>query len=352
MLGACRARGSGNAAPSIPGTLIAFASNRDRLDFNLDIYVMNDDGTGVTRLTSGQDVSSFAWSPDGSRVLFAAGIRGDIFVVGRDGTELRNLTKTREEADYEPAWSKDASLILFFREVTVNRQGNVSNVTRDVHVMKADGSDLRAIDLGEVSGSTIQPSLIWGPDSLGFAFVNRVFLRSTTGPTMSNTEIFHATLDGATVRNLTNNPADDEGPAWFPDGSRLAFSTDRDGNFEIYTMQSDGSGAVRLTQSEAQDDSPVWSPGGSKIAFVSRAKIEDRLGDAYVMNADGSAPVRIADYVVCCFLSWSADGRRLSMVMERDGNLEVVVVGADGSGLRNLTGNPGADLLPAWQPVG
>ena len=72
----------------------------------------------------------------------------------------------------------------------------------------------------------------------------------------------------------------------------VAFVSERDGNDEIYVMDADGSNPVRLTNNAALDLSPVWSPDGSKVAFVS-----DRNGnpEIYVMDADGSNPVRLTN---------------------------------------------------------
>jgi TolB protein len=65
--------------------------------------------------------------------------------------------------------------------------------------------------------------------------------------------------DGSDQTNLTNNPAIDLDPRWSPDGSRIAFSSDRDGNSEVYMMNADGSGQTRLTDDPAHDDQPAWS---------------------------------------------------------------------------------------------
>jgi Tol biopolymer transport system component len=67
-------------------------------------------------------------------------------------------------------------------------------------------------------------------------------------------------IDGANVTNLTNNLANEDAPAWSPDGSRIAFASDRDGdNFEIYVMDADGANVTRLTDNPAEDDSPSWT---------------------------------------------------------------------------------------------
>jgi Tol biopolymer transport system component len=85
--------------------------------------------------------------------------------------------------------------------------------------------------------------------------------------------------DGSNQTRLTDNAASDEFPSWSPDGTKIAFTSDRDGNKEIYVMNAqDGSNQTNLTLDPATDEFPSWSPDGTKIAFVTGAEI-------YVMNA-------------------------------------------------------------------
>ena len=79
--------------------------------------------------------------------------------------------------------------------------------------------------------------------------------------------------DGRNIKQLTFNPADDIQPVWSPDGQRIAFATNRDGNWEIYTMDVDGGNVKNLTNSGADDQWPTWSPDVEEIAFQS-----DRTG--------------------------------------------------------------------------
>jgi Tol biopolymer transport system component len=66
--------------------------------------------------------------------------------------------------------------------------------------------------------------------------------------------------DGSGLKRLTNNDASDRQPAWSPDGTKIAFNSERDGNREIYVMNADGSGLTRLTNNDASDWDPAWSP--------------------------------------------------------------------------------------------
>ena len=66
--------------------------------------------------------------------------------------------------------------------------------------------------------------------------------------------------DGSNQSRLTDNPYYDENLSWSPDGTKIAFASDRDGNGEIYVMNADGSNQTRLTSDPADDYYPSWSP--------------------------------------------------------------------------------------------
>src|SRR5215207_1619015 len=99
-------------------------------------------------------------------------------------------------------------------------------------------------------------------------------------------EIYVMDAGGSNQKRLTNNPAEDQSPAFSPDGGKIAFASLRDGNGEIYVMNTDGSNQKRLTNNPAGEGLPAWSPDGSKIVFVSN---RDGNNEIYVMNADGSS---------------------------------------------------------------
>ena len=92
-------------------------------------------------------------------------------------------------------------------------------------------------------------------------------------------EIYVMNADGSGLTRLTNNSAHDYEPAWSPDGAKITFYSDRDGNYDIYVI--DGSGLANLTNNSSKDRYPAWSPDGAKIAFTS-----DRDGqwEIYVMK--------------------------------------------------------------------
>src|SRR4029078_1667545 len=85
----------------------------------------------------------------------------------------------------------------------------------------------------------------------------------------------------------------DTDPAWSPDGSKLAFTSDRSGSADVWVMDADGTSTVNLTNNADFDAHPAESPDGSKLAFTS-----DRSGGLHIwtMGADGSAPTRLTTH--------------------------------------------------------
>jgi len=139
-----------------------------------------------------------------------------------------------------------------------------------------------------------------------------------------------------------------------PAAGKIAFACPSDVHeyglrgFDICVMNADGSDQVNLTRESASGHSPAWSPDGTRIAFASN---RDGNGEIYVMNADGSGQTRLTDNPAAeAFPAWSPDGSRIAFVSGRDGNLEVYVMNADGSGQTNLTDNPATDGSAAWSP--
>ncbi|MGH7569975.1 MAG: protein kinase domain-containing protein, partial [Gemmatimonadales bacterium] len=218
---------------------------------------------------------------------------------------------------------------------------------------------------------------------------------------LGNHEIYVMNADGTDQRRLTNHDAMDELPAWSPDGKRIAFSSRRGGGGDIFLMDADGTqparltnltemrlyafhatwsldgkriafqsfvrpdifvinedgtGLTNLTNHPARDGLPDWSPDGRKIAFVSD---RDGTGDVYVMNVDGTEPVRLTFNAAShpgpgwgLDPDWSPDGRKIAFVSDRDGDQEIYVMNADGTNPVRLTVNPGEDGFPSWSPDG
>jgi Tol biopolymer transport system component len=166
-----------------------------------------------------------------------------------------------------------------------------------------------------------------------------------------NDEIYVMNPDGTGLTNLTNHPDDDGLSAWSPDGTKIAFTSNRDGNNEIYVMNADGTNPVRLTNNPANDGGLTWSPDGTKIAFTSN---RDNNWEIYVMDADGSNPTNLTNHPDGDLdPDWSPDGTRIVFYTGRDGSAgEIYVMDADGTNQTPLTNNTAHDSDPAWSPDG
>ncbi len=131
---------------------------------------------------------------------------------------------------------------------------------------------------------------------------------------------------------------------------KIAFYSNRDGDWEIFVMNADGTGVTQLTDNDGRDGFPAWSPNGNKIVFVS-----DRDGDdeIFVMNADGTGVTQLTDHDDEDWIpTWSPDGKQIAFSSVRDGDYEIFVMNADGTGVTQLTDNDDYDGFPAWSPNG
>jgi Tol biopolymer transport system component len=164
-------------------------------------------------------------------------------------------------------------------------------------------------------------------------------------------DVYVINADGTGLTKLTSHPGNDFDPAWSPDGTRIAFRSERDGNNEIYVMNADGSGARNVSNYSGDDWGPAWSPDGDSIAFNSNRDGPDL--HLYVVRPDGSGVERIGGDIWVEYPAWSPDGRKIAFMAQTwaDGdNYEIYVMNADGSAVRRLTHAPGSDGHPAWSP--
>jgi Tol biopolymer transport system component len=245
-----------------------------------------------------------AWSPDGAQFAFSSSVDEnlDIYVVDADGTNRTRLT-TDPHDDRCPAWSPDGAQIAFQR---FSGFDPFSGAWR-VWAMNADGTGARQLPKGGAWSSDGNVFPAWSPDGSQIAF----HLTSWSGPR----QVYVTNADGSgTPVRLSDGSANDMAPAWSPDGTKIAFCSDRDGNSEIYVMDADGTDPVRLTHNPAADGFPAWSPDGSSIAFES-----DRDGnpEIYVMDADGTDQRNISqDPGADTSPNWSADSQEVAYVGE------------------------------------
>jgi dipeptidyl aminopeptidase/acylaminoacyl peptidase len=143
----------------------------------------------------------------------------------------------------------------------------------------------------------------------------------------------------------------DQGAMYSPDGTKIAFMNNYDGDYEICVMNADGTGVRQLTKNSALDAYPSWSPDGTKITFTSS---RDGDFDIYVMNADGSDQTNITsdDPSYDDFPRWSPDGRWIALETDRYGNggLSVELITPDGKVQAGVGSVLYTTFFDSWSP--
>lgn len=153
--------------------------------------------------------------------------------------------------------------------------------------------------------------------------------------------------------NLTNTAmAEEYGPAWSPDGRKLAFWSNRNGAEGIYVSEDPADlHAPRLIYATNDTSGASWSPDGRKLAFATKV---GNNWEIFVVDANGGRLDTLTHHPSNDrFPAWSPDGTQIAFSSQRDGNAEVYLMDADGDSLLNLSRDAAAyDAFPSWSPDG
>jgi len=321
------------------GNVIAFSAipkGPGYKDHEILTYDLNTK-TLVNLTNSPGDDSRPAWAIGGDKLVFQSSRDGnpDIFVMRSDGSLQTRLTN-HTESDVEPTWSSDGRHIAF----SSNREGYY-----DLYLMTDSGADQKPLAVFDADDRQPHWAIPPAPVLDELAFAARA----------SQSEFFNIYRASASETEIGSDENSDETmPDWSPDGTRLAFASNRSGNYEIYITNADGSGEpLQLTDRPGSDMNPDWSPDGSQIAFES--KLDTGSWNIWIMKTDGSEMRNITQNLPGDQgnPAWSPDGKQIAFSSNIGSDFDIYLINADGSGgVEQLTSLQGNEFYPSWSPDG
>jgi TolB protein len=300
---------------------------------------------------------SAAGAPDAAREVHLANIRA--------------LTDGGENA--EAYFSFDGADLIF----QSTRDGGECD---QIYTMKTDGAGLRRISNGEgrTTCAFFYPNkrhVLYASTHLGGTAcpAKPDFSRGYVWPVYDTYDIFRANPDGSALIRLTTTPGYDAEATINRDG-RIVFTSVRDGDMEIYSMNGDGGDVRRLTRRPGPDGGPFFSPDGRQIVFRGRplppgpelndymTLLRDGLWrptslEIFLINADGTSLRQVTRLGGANFAPYfTPDGTRIIFASNhhnpRGRDFELYLVNTDGAGLERLTWNPTFDGFPMFSPDG
>ncbi|MBI4493580.1 MAG: S9 family peptidase [Chloroflexi bacterium] len=320
-------------------------------------------------------------SPDGTRVAFvlttidreASTYRSAVWMAPIEGGPAQIFTAgARRESS--PRWSPDGRWLAFVSDRSDPRP--------QLHVIPAHGGEARR--LATLPGGVSE--LAWAPDSRHLAVVSRTGLETEADPNKpprfrhltrlkhrydgegyfdgSRKHLFVLGLDEPEPRQLTAGDWDDVNPAWSPDGTRLAFasnrSPERDLNnvADLWVVAAAGGEPARVTRSRGPAAAPAWSPDGEWLAFVGQARPNDYAANwgIWLVQAGGGEAVELTaefdrsvgsdlltdtrDHAPSPIPTWTTDGRSLYFLASDQGDTHLYRVDLDGPQVTRLVAGP------------
>ncbi|MEN6645194.1 MAG: hypothetical protein ABFE08_22350 [Armatimonadia bacterium] len=258
------------------GNRVAFTSlGGNGLEY---IYSISSGGGSLvllTQSTNDEDDSNEggkqpAWSPDGSDIAMVTrrggGSQSLYLIDSSQGNRLRETRITDNTvtgSDLQPSWAPNSSKLVY-----VSNKGGGDHYT--IWTVDRDGTD--AAELYDPGTDAQWP--VYSPDGTKIAFQLGI------GRSGANTDIAILDIASLTTTNITESSTfRDEAPNWSPDGNKIAFHSNRRGDFDIWTMNVDGTSPVSITADARSDGYPVWNAAGSRIAFTRNRELWTMLPD-------------------------------------------------------------------------
>jgi TolB protein len=287
---------------------------------------------------------------------------------------IKQLTFGGENA--EAYFSSDGKKLIF--------QSKRDDLKCDqIFTMNSDGSNVEMVSSGE--GRTTcsyflkgGKKILYGSTHLGAKECppNPDFSKGYVWAIYPTYDIFTANADGTKIKQLTKTTGYDAEATVSPDGKKIIFTSERDGDLELYSMDANGKNVKRLTNEIGYDGGAFYSPDSKMIVYrASHPKTEAEIKryrdllaehlivpttfEVWVMNADGSGKKQVTNLNAASFAPFfTPDGKRIIFCTnyfatdERKRNFDLAMINVDGTGLERITYNETFDGFPMFSPDG
>ncbi len=323
---------------------IIFSSRRW---WNYDIFIADIYNGHMTQLTKNKWIDfNPSVSPDGEKLLFVSDRDGnrEIYITDLEwmdgytqwrGNNLRNITNSNEH-DWTPVFSPVENRIAFSTYFP-------ENDNYDIFIMNDEGGEKENL----TNTSSYEKFPQFSPDGSFLVY---------QGWQRGKMEIFFVSLlekNNINIsRNINSNDILSHGNSFSPDGQKIVFTSERDGDRNIYLMKINGSEIEQLTDNKSNDYEPVFSRDGRSIAFTSE---RDGNKEIYLIDL---ASKNLKNLTKNMGDDWNprfySDSRKIVFQSTRDDNWEIYMMNLDGSNQSNLTNHPSTDysfvVLPLINP--
>ena len=264
------------------------------------------------------------WSPDGSQIVFQSieGTKSDVRIVNLRTRDIRWVTNDFV-MDVHPVFSHDGAAIF----VSSYRTGGINVWCIPIDIDGTPAGPMEQITAGP--GHDVDLDVPRSADRLVFAILRQ------------NAEMWRLPVDpssgavtGPPEQVLAGSRENTRG-AWSPDGSMIAFGSDRGGEMNLWLLSTRDGKTRRLTSGAGGDYQPHWSPDAESLVFFSA-----RGGaiDIWRFDFDGETLTRLTrGEGININPFFSPNGREIAFQSDRDGRIEVFVMHADGTNVRQLT---------------